>query len=204
MGAQALASDNTGATNTAVGLNALSSDTGGGGNTAIGSQSGSQTTGSANLDIDNNGVAGESSTIRIGRSNNQNRTFIAGIRGITTGQGDAVQVLVDSAGQLGTASSSRRVKRDIRPLGRMRALMKLRPVSFRYRSGPPELHYGLIAEQVAKVLPTLAVYGKDGLPGTVQYQELPALLLAKVQAQQRQLNRQQTQIDELTHRIAGR
>jgi hypothetical protein len=100
-----------------------------------------------------------------------------------------VNVLVDGSGQLGTASSSRRVKRDIAPLGELRPLMKLQPVSFRYRSGPPELHYGLLAEQVAKVLPELAVYGEDGLPETVQYQELPVLLLAKIQQQQRQINR---------------
>jgi hypothetical protein len=75
--------------------------------------------------------------------------------------------------------------------------MKLKPVSFRYRSGPPELHYGLIAEQVAKVLPELAVYGPDGLPENVQYQELPALLLAEIQNQQRQIDRQQRQIDWL-------
>jgi hypothetical protein len=73
-------------------------------------------------------------------------------------------------------------------------------VSFRYRSGPPELHYGLIAEQVAKVLPTLAVYDEKGLPETVQYQELPSLLLAKIQSQQRQLDRQQAQIEWLLER----
>ena len=94
-------------------------------------------------------------------------------------------MLIDSAGQLGTVSSSRRVKRDIHPLGALRSLMRLRPVSFRYRTGPPELHYGLIAEQVAKVLPELAVYGEDGLPETVQYQELPVLLLGELQRQQR-------------------
>ncbi len=88
-------------------------------------------------------------------------------------------------------------KRDIQPLGKLRPLMKLRPVSFRYRSGSPELHYGLIAEQVARLMPTLAVYGKDGLPETVQYQELPVLLLAQVQSQQRQLDRQQAQIARL-------
>jgi hypothetical protein len=37
-------------------------------------------------------------------------TFIAGIRGVTTGANDALAVLIDSNGQLGTTNSSRRVK----------------------------------------------------------------------------------------------
>ncbi len=44
-------------------------------------------------------------------------TFIAGIRGVTTGSANAVAVLIDSSGQLGTASSSRRVKDDIADMG---------------------------------------------------------------------------------------
>ncbi len=146
----------------------------------------------------------ESNTIRIGdQTQFHDRAFIAGIRGVTTGNANAVNVVIDSAGQLGTVSSSRRVKRDIAPLDSLRPLMKLKPVSFRYRSGPPELHYGLLAEQVAKVLPELAVYGSDGLPETVQYQELPVMLLAQNQALQRQNNRQQAQIDRLIREVRG-
>ncbi len=132
------------------------------------------------------------------------RAFIAGIRGATTGNADAINVVIDSAGQLGTVSSSRRVKRDIEALPGLSELRDLKPVSFRYREGPPELHYGLLAEQVAKVFPELAVYGKDGLPETVQYQELPALLLAELQAQRRQIARQQEQINRLTREVRGR
>ena len=47
------------------------------------------------------------------------------------------------------------------------------------------------------MLPQLAVYGSDGLPETVQYQELPVLLLARIQAQQRQ-------IDRLIREVEGR
>jgi hypothetical protein len=130
---------------------------------------------------------------------------------VTTDNADAVNVLIDSAGQLGTVSSSRRVKRDIAPLGALRPLMRLRPVSFRYRTGAPELHYGLIAEQVARVLPALAVRGSDGRPETVQYQELPVLLLGALQRQQRekdalqaQVRRQQAQIDWLIRQARSR
>jgi hypothetical protein len=187
VGQIALLGNTTGSSNTAVGQNALGNSTGSS-NTALGADAGSFiASGTNNIDIRNIGNVSDSNTTRIGAT--QTRAFIAGIRGTTTDVGDAVPVLIDSAGQLGTASSSKRVKRDIQPLDELGSLMKLRPVSFRYRSGPAELHYGLIAEQVARVLPELAVNGDDGLPETVQYQELPTLLLAKIQDQQRQINR---------------
>ena len=53
-------------------------------------------------------------TTRIGST--QTRVFIAGIRGVTTTNTNAVAVLVDSFGQLGTISSSQRYKEDSRPM----------------------------------------------------------------------------------------
>ena len=49
-------------------------------------------TGGANIDIGNAGVSGESSTIRIGNSGipPQNRAFIAGVRGVTTENANAL------------------------------------------------------------------------------------------------------------------
>jgi hypothetical protein len=46
-----------------------------------------------------------------------NTCFIGNIRGVTTVNNDAIPVLIDSAGQLGTASSSRRFKKEIKPIG---------------------------------------------------------------------------------------
>jgi hypothetical protein len=203
LGANATGSDNTavggfalrfnftGNANTSVGNSSLTNATGDN-NVALGNFAGNNlTAGDHNVDIANGGVAGESNTIRIGTDGGQTRAFIAGIRGQVTGVADAVPVVIDSAGQLGTVSSSRRAKTGIEPLGALAdPLMDLKPVSFRYREGPDELHYGLIAEQVEKVMPTLVAYGADGLPETVQYQELPPLLLAKVQDQQRLIEAQ--------------
>jgi Chaperone of endosialidase len=215
IGQGALNSNTTGNSNVAIGISSMLLNTTGSSNTALGPFAGQDlTTGMNNIAIDNLGNAAESNTIRIGDS--QTRAFISGISGVTTG-GAAVPVLIDAAGQLGTTSSSRRYKTEIRSLGPGRSLMKLRPVSFRYREGPPELHYGLIAEQVAKVLPELVVRGEDGLPETVQYQELPVLLLGAVQDQARALRverrenevleaqnrRQQRQIDWLMRRVRG-
>ncbi len=55
--------------------------------------------------IGNSGIAAEAATIRIG-DGDQTRAFLAGVRGVTTGQSNALAVVIDSNGQLGTASAS--------------------------------------------------------------------------------------------------
>jgi len=72
-------------------------------------------TGDSNIDIGNTGVADESDTIRIGSEGTQTRTFIAGIREQQVGN-DAVTVIIDSFGKLGTTVSSRRFKKEIKPM----------------------------------------------------------------------------------------
>jgi hypothetical protein len=131
----------------------------------------------------------------------QTRAFIAGIRGVTTGNANAVAVLIDSSGQLGTVSSSRRFKDDIANMdAASSALMKLRPVTFHYKSGETpsarRLQYGLIAEEVAEVYPGLIANSADGKMETVMYQFLPPMLLNEVQKQKRT-------IDEQAAHIAG-
>jgi hypothetical protein len=94
---------------TAVGTNTLPTNVSER-NTAIGLNAGSALVGSntGNLYINNVGVSGESSTIRIGTQgsgvNQQNRTFIAGIRGATP-TGTLQNVIINSAGQLGTGTA---------------------------------------------------------------------------------------------------
>jgi len=121
---------------------------------------------------------------------------------VTTGVVDAVAVLVDSAGQLGTMSSSARFKEDIHDMGEAsRRLMQLRPVVFRYKQassdGSKPLQYGLIAEEVAETFPELAAYGADGQVETVQYHLLPAILLNELQRQQGQIDSQQAENETL-------
>jgi hypothetical protein len=113
-GVNALLNNTTALNNTAIGYQTLLNNTGGN-NIAIGSGAGGAlTTGSSNIDIANGGVAGESSTIRIGSA--QTRSFFAGIRGVTTTNANAVPVVIDSAGQLGTVTSSERFKKEIKPM----------------------------------------------------------------------------------------
>ena len=136
----------------------------------------------------------------LGVPGTQTKTVIAGIRGITTGLADAIPVVIDSAGQLGTVSSSRRFKEDIRDMGdASRALFALRPVTFRYTQaytdGAKPLQYGLVAEEVAEVFPALAVPNADGGVDTVHYETLSVLLLNEVQQQQRRLETQRSDIE---------
>jgi hypothetical protein len=203
----ALASNTSGGQNTAVGGFALNSNTTGNGNIALGRLAGANlTTGDANIDIGNSGVAGESATIRIGGAT-QGTTFIAAIRGVTTGNNNALNVVIDSAGQLGTMSSSRRFKKKIRPMDKAsEAILGLKPVMFHYNSDErnrPE--FGLIAEDVAEVNPDLVVRDNDGEIYTVRYEAVNAMLLneflkehRKNEAQEATIARQQKQIDALT------
>jgi hypothetical protein len=82
--------------------------------------------------------------------------------------------VVDANCQLGTMSSSTRYKQDIQPMAEAsERLLKLRPVTFRYKQpnalGEKPIQYGLIAEEVAEVLPELVVRNKAGRPESVAY-----------------------------------
>jgi endosialidase-like protein len=107
-----------------------------------------------------------SNTIRIGKTPNQVRTFIAGISGVTVAGG--VGVIVDTNGQLGTVVSSERFKDAIKPMDKVsEAILALKPVTFRCKheldpKGIPQ--FGLVAEDVEKVNADLVVRDKEGNP----------------------------------------
>jgi hypothetical protein len=212
-GLEALESNTTGGQNTASGWGALVSNTTGNRNIAMGYLAGNDyTTGSDNIAIGNSGIAGESATIRIGGA--QSRAFISGIRGVATGTSDAVPVLIDSVGQLGTVSSSQRHKEHIEDMaGASDGLLSLRPVTFRYKKafvdGDKPIQYGLIAEEVAEVFPDLVVYNEDGELETVKYHLLATLLLNEFQKLQQvtvdqaaRLATVEMQLAALTSRLA--
>lgn len=170
--------------NIAVGTTVLGSLLTGVSNIAIGNGAGSGYTGAEGSNIiigTSTGTAAESNVIRIGSTST--KCFIQGIRGITTGVNDAVAVLVDSANQLGTVSSSIRFKENVEDMAdHSAALMKLRPVVFNYKDDMDHnLQTGLIAEEVLEVMPKLVVHGEDGLPLTIKYHDLGPLLLNELQ-----------------------
>jgi hypothetical protein len=188
VGYQAGYNNTTADNNTAIGYGALQYNTTGPHNLAVGYQAGQNlTTGHDNIDIDNDGVAGEDVTIRIGRPGTHLKAFLGGVRNVRTVSADTVPVIIDVNGQLGTLASSASVKREIAGIGdASSALFKLRPVSFFYRDDAVGFRqYGLIAEEVAEVMPDLVVYSPDGKPETVRYHFLAPLMLNEIQKEQR-------------------
>jgi len=134
-------------------------------------------------------AAGTSNALKIGSgagtgAGQLNKAWIHGIRGITTVNNDAIAVLVDSAGQLGTVSSSLKLKENIKDMAdRTSSIMSLRPVTFSYKThiNKSVPSYGLIAEEVAEVFPDLVVYDKEKHPDTIKYHELPVMILNELQ-----------------------
>ena len=104
------------------------------------------------------------------------------------------------------ASSSRRFKDDIADMAvASSGLMKLRPVTFHYKSDQNPsgrtLQYGLIAEEVAEVYPGLVAHSADGQIETVMYQFLSPMLLNEVQKQQRTIDAQAAEVTKQTARF---
>jgi len=205
-GAAALARNTTGGFNTATGSGALEVNTTGSNNIALGSQAGfNLTTGSNNIIIGANvlGNATDANTIRLGKSGTQNKTFIAGIRGVTVASG--VGVIVGTSGQLGTVVSSARFKEAIKPMDKAsEAILNLKPVTFRYKEeiDPDKIpQFGLVAEEVEKVNRDLVVRDQDGKINTVRYDAVNAMLLneffeehRKVEEQEQKLQKQESTI----------
>jgi hypothetical protein len=197
VGGNALEFNTIGGNNTAVGHFALRNVTGSG-NTALGDSAGvNLTSGSNNIDIGNTGLAGESNTIRIGTA--QTGTFVAGIRGATVSGG--IAVFVRANGKLGTNTSSRRFKDEIKPMDKAsEAILALNPVSFRYKSEiDPEAipQFGLVAEEVEKVHPDLIVRDEKGEPYSVRYEAVNAMLLNEFLKEHRKVEQQEATIAQL-------
>ena len=208
-GDQALISNTTGFDNTASGFIALQNNVDGSSNTAVGaaalrdnvSGSNNQAFGRGALRFstgnDNIGIGREAganmttadNVISIGSPGDgtafatSDRCFIGNIRGVTVGNGDGINVIVDSDGQLGTSNSSRRCKKDIKPMDQTsEAILALKPVTFHYKNQDTKKaentpQFGLIAEDVAEVNPNLVVRDADGKPFTVRYDAVNAMLL---------------------------
>jgi uncharacterized coiled-coil protein SlyX len=135
---------------------------------------------------------GESGIIRIGQLGSQTRTFIAGIRGVTTGNMNAIPVLIDSVGQLGTVSSSKRFKKEIKPMNSTsEAILALKPVTFHYKSDNTNTpQFGLIAEEVAAANPDLVVSDEKGDIYSVRYEAVNAMLLNEFLKEHRKVQEQ--------------
>ena len=202
-GDEALFSNIAGAVNTANGEQALFSNITGNFNTAIGFAAGfNQTSGSSNVYIGSNmiGIPAES-----------NACYIASIFGQTTASG--IPVLINSDNKLGTSTSSKRFKDDIKSMDKAsEALFDLKPVTFHYKKEidpAGTAQFGLVAEDVEKMNPDLVVRDKEGKPYSVRYDQVNAMLLneflkehKKVQEQNSKIQQQEAAITELKSTVA--
>jgi Chaperone of endosialidase len=188
IGAIALFSNTTGGDNTAIGFNALDQNTIGSGNIALGFSAGSE-------------VTTASDVIAIGRpgANVSNSCFIGSIRGVTTVNNNAIPVLIDSAGQPGTMSSSRRFKEEVKPMNKAsEAILALKPVTFHYKTdNTNRAEFGLIAEEVAEINPDLVVRDKNGEIYTVRYDAVNAMLLNEFLKAHRKVEKLEATVAEL-------
>jgi hypothetical protein len=190
IGGNAMFQNTSGFQNTAIGAGALIGNTTGVDNTALGFAAGSAVTNASNVISIGFAVPG---------ANVSNTCFIGNIRGITTINPDAVPVLIDSAGQLGTQSSSQRFKKDIKAMeGTSNSILDLKPVTFHYKSDESNTpQFGLIAEEVAKTNPDLVVRDKNGEIYTVRYDAVNAMLLNEFLKEHEKVEAQQATIAEL-------
>ncbi len=113
-------------------------------------------------------------------------------------QNDALPVLIDSNGQMGTQSSAVRFKREIKPMDKTsESILSLTPVTFHYKSDKtnrPE--FGLIAEEVAKVNSDLVERDAKDEIYTVRYDAVNAMLLNEFLKEHRKVEEQQAPITE--------
>ncbi len=223
-GYQALQSNTEGTSNTADGVDALQDTTTGGGNTATGYQAllhndsgdyntaiglfalGSLTTGSNNTGLGRS--AGASVTTgdhvicigdNVSGANVSNSCYIGSIFGQTSSAGTAV--FINNSGKLGTTTSSRRFKEEIKRMDTAsEALFALQPVTFRYRKeiDPQSIpQFGLVAEDVEKINPHLVVRDKEGKPYSVRYDQVNAMLLNEFLKEHRTIQEQMAIMVEL-------
>ncbi len=209
----------SGLLNSFYGSNSGEFNTTGSYNSFFGESSGANNvTGSQNIYIGSPGNPSslqESNIIRIGDPNpadpaHQTDTYIAGIYPAAPGP-SALFVCIDSSGKLGAqgapcGGSSLRFKDQIANMDDSSSkLFQLRPVTFfykpRYDDGTRQLQYGLIAEEVAKIYPEMAVYDKDGQPSAVKYQMLAPMLLNELQKEHAVVMTQQDQLQTQLRQI---
>jgi Chaperone of endosialidase len=189
-GADALDDNETGIANTAIGVRALEQNTTGNFNTALGENAGINVTTADNVICIGFNVFG---------ANVAESCYIGNIFGKTAAGGS--QVFINSDNKLGTITSSKRFKEDIKPMNKTsEALFSLKPVAFRYKkeidpAGTSQL--GLVAEDVEGVNPDLVVRDKEGNPYSVRYDQVNAMLLNEFLKEHRKVEEQEATIAQL-------
>ena len=198
-GHDALRNNVDGEWNNAFGFEALKTNVSGSFNTGIGDSAGFDITGDGNVCIGEGvlGQTGVNDSTYIRNINTTAQPIVAGVDGVT----------VDlTTGRLGHGVSSRRYKEQIKPMDKAsEMLFALKPVTYRYKKeiDPKQtLDFGLIAEEVAKVSPELAIRDAKGQVANVRYNAINAMLLNEFLKEHQQVVEQQATIAELKSTVA--
>ena len=208
VGDSSLGSNDAGNSNVAIGDSTLVTNFSGNNNTAIGASALAGATGSGNIALGfqaGASVGGSGNVIAIGSPGDDvdNTCFIGNIRGVQTQNADAIAVVVDSAGQLGTASSSVRFKKEIKPMDNAsEGILALKPVTFHYKNDKTDTpQFGLVAEEVAKVNRDLIVRDKSGQIYTVRYDAVNAMLLNEFLKEHRKVQKLEAALRAVNERL---
>ena len=102
------------------------------------------------------------------------------------GPGTGTPLAITPSGLLVQNTSSKRFKDNITPMDiASEKLLKLEPVTFSYKHDTDKHRcYGLIAEEVEKILPGLVTYNAEGEIHGIKYNDLSPILLHAFQKQQ--------------------
>jgi uncharacterized coiled-coil protein SlyX len=213
-GWEAMYRNTLGVENTAIGDETLVLNIMGNYNTAIGSTALHNTTGSSNIGVGHGAGANVTSgsyNVYIGEglggmAGEVGHTYISNI---ASTQQNVSPVTVDLAtGLLGHEFSSQRYKEKIKPMSdASEVVFALKPVTYRYKNDIDKSQardYGLIAEEVAKVDPKLAIRDGKGQIESIRYNAITAMLLneflkehKRVEAQRSKIEEQEATISEL-------
>ena len=227
IGFYALEGNRTGKNNTASGALALGNTLYSENNTAIGHRAGfnfnngwnntflGANTGASADDMFNCIAIGESVTCtasnqaRIGNTSTQS-LFFSGVYNSTTSS--SANMVVDGFGQIMRSTSSARYKADIEDLDiNTEQIYQLQARSYT-SINDGQKYFGLVAEEVDKVIPELVEYAKEKeviagsqsdhlIPDAVRYPMLSVLLLKEMQKHEKLIEEQQTTIEKQQKQI---
>src|SRR5262245_37990514 len=179
IGGNALVNNMSGNNNTAVGFNALQNSSIGSNNIALGFGAGSN-------------IITASDTICIGAPRvNVTAGSYFGQVGEDGPDPDDLTMAIDVNGKVGTPGSSRRFKEDIKPMDKAsEVILALKPVRFHYKNDAKRSpRFGLIAEEVAEIDPSLVAFDKERKPYSVRYDQVNAMLLNEFLKEHRKVHK---------------
>ena len=198
--------------NTAIGYRALINNKTGDGNSALGYDAGPNMSDLSNTTCIGNGTIATANNQMVLGNANVTQFYCYGAFVGTTAFASNLTVL--NTGQIVRSTSSRRYKKDITDLEiNTSNIYKLKPVSYNSHTDDTR-HFGLIAEEVADVIPELAMYSKEKdvvngsasdkvVPDAVQYPLLSVLMLKEVQKHEKMIAEQQMIMGEMKMMLAA-